>query len=572
MANLLRLVRFLFRSSQRLSASRAHVVLLIAAGVVAGLASTALIAVINAALSEEPGDRETAGWIFAGLCVLLPVARFVSQYLLIRLAQGVTYELRLDLSRKILHTSLRQLERLGPSRLLATLTDDISAIANTLTNVPLLCLHLAVVVSILGYMAWLSWPLFMMVLAALAVGIGSYRLPLSKALSHFRLGREGWDRLVGHFRGLTEGTKELQIHAARRDAFLSRQLEPEAETMRRHNVQGGTTYAIANSWGQVLFFFLIGLILFVLPARYGFGSEVGRGYTLAILYLLTPLDVILNLLPGLGRAVVAVDKVDELGISLDDGSLQPLALPANSGAADGWKSLELRGVTHVYQPGQEEEFQVGPIDLRLVPGELFFIVGGNGSGKTTLAKLILGLYEPDSGSLRLDGEPVTNESRDAYRQMFSVVFSDFFLFEELLGLESPDLDDNARMYLKQLHLDNKLRVEEGRLSTIDLSQGQRKRLALLTAYLEDRQIYLFDEWAADQDPEFKELFYYQLLPELRQRGKTVLVISHDDRYYPVADRILKLERGVVTYEGAMDGYLESLTRQSIPALPTAREN
>jgi putative ATP-binding cassette transporter len=191
---------------------------------------------------------------------------------------------------------------------------------------------------------------------------------------------------------------------------------------------------------------------------------------------------------------------------------------------------------------------LGPINLSFQPGELVFLIGGNGSGKTTLVKLVMGLYEPESGEIHLDGKPVTNENRDDYRQRFSVVFYDFYLFERLFGLEAKDLDAESQKYLDLLQLSHKLEIRNGRLSTVDLSQGQRKRLALLTAYLENRPIYIFDEWAADQDPQFKEIFYYQLLPELKDQGKTIIVISHDDRYYGLADRLIKLESGKLEYD------------------------
>ena len=150
---------------------------------------------------------------------------------------------------------------------------------------------------------------------------------------------------------------------------------------------------------------------------------------------------------------------------------------------------------------------------------------------------------PEAGEIRLDGEPVTNQNRDAYRQLFSAVFADFFIFDNLLGLEGADLDSRARGYLEQLHLKHTVRVTNGTLSTTAVSQGQRKRLALLTAYLEDRPFYLFDEWASDQDPHFKNLFYTKLLPDLKARGKTVLVITHDDQYFDQADRVIKLDYG-----------------------------
>jgi putative pyoverdin transport system ATP-binding/permease protein len=214
-----------------------------------------------------------------------------------------------------------------------------------------------------------------------------------------------------------------------------------------------------------------------------------------------------------------------------------------------WQRLAFKQVTHSYHRENEaSQFILGEINLTLQPGELVFIVGGNGSGKSTLAKLITGLYIPESGAIYLDDQVIDAEHREWYRQHFSVVFSDFYLFDRLLGLDQPNLDQQAYDYLQQLQLDRKVTIADGKLSTISLSQGQRKRLTLLTAYLEDRPIYLFDEWASDQDPVFKEVFYRQFLPQLKAKGKTVLVISHDDRYFATADRIIKLDYGQIEYD------------------------
>jgi putative pyoverdin transport system ATP-binding/permease protein len=173
------------------------------------------------------------------------------------------------------------------------------------------------------------------------------------------------------------------------------------------------------------------------------------------------------------------------------------------------------------------------------------VPGGNGSGKSTLAKLITGLYAPEAGELHLDGVPIDDANREWYRQHFSAVFSDFYLFDRLFSAQALTLDTQAQEYLSILELDRKVSVHNGQLSTTSLSQGQRKRLALLAAYLEDRPIYLFDEWAADQDPSFREVFYTQLLADLKQRGKTILVISHDDHYFHVGDRLIKLDYGQI---------------------------
>jgi putative ATP-binding cassette transporter len=256
-----------------------------------------------------------------------------------------------------------------------------------------------------------------------------------------------------------------------------------------------------------------------------------------------PLAGVMGSLSVFGRASASLTKVEKLGMSLAAHANEECPLTRPEPHRD-FSRLELVGVTRSYQHEKDDSnFMLGPVNLAFQPGEIVFLVGGNGSGKTTLAKILTGLYPPEAGEIRLDGRPITDANRDDYRQLFSAVFADFFLFENLLGLHAPDLDAQAHDYLAQLHLDHKVRVRDGRLSTTKLSQGQRKRLALLTAYLEDRPFYIFDEWASDQDPLFKELFYLQLLPELKARGKAVLVITHDDHYFHLADRMLKLDYG-----------------------------
>jgi putative ATP-binding cassette transporter len=252
-------------------------------------------------------------------------------------------------------------------------------------------------------------------------------------------------------------------------------------------------------------------------------------------------------MPNLTRANVAIKKIDTITNSLDEQLLIEAA--SDSEVKPSWNVLELSGIQHAYRRENEEsEFILGPIDLSIRSGELLFITGGNGSGKTTLAKLLVGLYIPQQGEISLDGQTITNELRDNYRQLFSVVFSDFYLFENLLGVSDFNVETKAQDYLEKLQLDHRVQIKERKLSTLELSQGQRKRLALLTAYLEDRPIYVFDEWAADQDPQFKEVFYFELLPKLKAAGKTAIVISHDDRYYHVADRVVKLNYGLIEFD------------------------
>jgi putative pyoverdin transport system ATP-binding/permease protein len=533
----MKIIKFFFQHS------RSSVLMSLTAGIVSGACNAALLAVINMGLKNTHASHNVI-WAFVGLCLLLPLTRYTAEILLSSLGQGALFRLRMQLCRQMLAAPLYHLEEIGPARLLTALTDDVPTITNAIGSIPLLCVNLALVVGCLVYMGTLSWILLTIVLGFMVFGIISYQLPILMVNNVFGQARKEANTLQSHFRALTQGTKELKIHHQRRQAFIADSLEGTSGAIQRYNLAGFKIYAAAASWGQTLVFVVVGLIVFLLPHLRQITGPTLTAYAITLLYLMTPLQVVMNLLPQVSRANIALKTVRELGFTLVSKGSEEVAEvgPATS----DWDKLELRGVTRSYRrEGEDESFVLGPINLTLKPGELVFITGGNGSGKTTLAKLLMALYPPESGTIYFQNQPVGPENQEFYRQHFSAVFSDFFLFDQLLGLLGPELDEQARKYLEQLKLSNKVQIKEGKFSTTDLSQGQRKRLALLTAYLEDRPIYVFDEWAADQDPYFKNIFYTQLLPALKARNKTVLVISHDDRYYYVADRIIKLDDGQI---------------------------
>lgn len=546
-----RAISFLLRYTRGIPKARLFVFLVIVTGIISGLCNTALIAVINAALTRGLSSAGSLVWPFIGLCIVFPITRFISSTLLAYLSTRATFEISTQLSRQILAAPLRKLEGIGPHRLLAALGADVSTVSNVLPVLPGVVINVAVVLGCLIYLAWLSPILLLGLLVFIAIGVFSYQIPLNKAATLFRLYRKQGDVLYGGYRAMVEGTKELKLHHGRSEAFHTRLLAPTAGAMAALNYKGQLMQSIAQSWGVLLSFIPIGLLIFLVPGLGSVRLEVAIGYTLTILYMAGPLQALVTMLPTITHANIAVEKIASLG-------LPPVAnaggaAPSQIGPVHSWQQLSLEGVTHTYYREKEESnFTLGPIDLTLRPGELIYLIGGNGSGKTTLAKLLCGLYVPETGDIRLNGQPITEENREFYRQHFTMLFSDFFLFDSLLGFETPSVDAQARRYLSMLQLDHKVQVNDGKLSTTDLSQGQRKRLALLNAYLEDRPIYIFDEWASDQDPIFRDVFYYELLSGLKSRGKTIIVISHDDRYYNLGDRIVKLDYGNVVYDQAVD--------------------
>jgi putative ATP-binding cassette transporter len=531
------MIRFL------LARSRPVLFLTILFGGLSGVMNTAMLALLNSALFRPAGST---GWLlgmFIVLCAVAPLTRVLSELLLMKLGQDAIFSLRTEMVRQVLAVPLHWLEQNGTHRILSMLTDDLSHLAEVVALVPVLCVNIAVVVSCFIYMGCLKWQLLLAVLGFMALGVVTYRFGVRRADPHFQRGRQTENDLQKHYQGLLFGMKELKLHRQRREVFLTQILDKAAHVFRAESIAGMRIYFVAASWGQLLIFVIIGVSIFGLRHALGAGAGVLSGFIMALFYMMTPLQVILNAAPGMARARIALENIHDLGITLAH-SASHERTAADTRDRHQPVRLTLCNVTYSHRGADSlDEFTVGPIDLTILPGELLFIVGGNGSGKTTLAKLIVGLYSPAQGELWYNDQRVTDKNRDCYRQCFSGVFSDFFLFESLLGLDPAQLDDRVREYIFRLRLQDKVRVQDGVFSTTALSQGQRKRLALLTCCLEGRPVLFFDEWAADQDPSFKEFFYYTILPGLKAEGKTIIVISHDDRYYGIADRIIHLESG-----------------------------
>jgi putative ATP-binding cassette transporter len=537
----LALLRFLLRHSRR------TMLVMVGAGIASGLLSIGVVALINHALHARDALAPLMAAGFALLVAAKIASAASSQLLLTRFSQGTILDLSLSLCNQILRAPLRRLEREGSGRILAVLTDDVSTVTWAVQCIPKLATNLAVVLGCGLYLAWLSWQMFLWAAAVTLLGAAIYKAINERAFSIIVEAREARSRLFEHFRTLTSGIKELMMHRARREEYVETQLRPAGDDYRRSNLEATIRHTLAEAWVQFLLYALIGILIFAYPAVNRPPVETLTGYVFAILYVMGPLWAIIGTLPAVMRGQVALQKIQDLGMSLE-----PYVTPVTSHgrelpAASAGSAVEMKRVTFQYEAtaGEEAPFVLGPIDFRLAPGELVFVVGGNGSGKSTFAKVLTGLYTPQSGALLIGGAEVTPQTQEAYRENFSAMFSDFHLFEKLLGIASPDLEAATRQYLRLLQIDGKVSLQERGFSTVDLSQGQRKRLALVTAYLEDRPFYLFDEWAADQDPEYKQIFYSKLLPELRQRGKGVVVITHDDRYFSLGDRVVKLEEGKV---------------------------
>lgn len=503
-----------------------------------------LVTQINAALTAgSSSERTQLALRFAVIAIAAMLAQMMSSVLFERLAQRAHAELRRFICARVMNTPLRRLEEIGGPRVQSALSEHSNHVAEFFVSFPTILINVVIVGGCLVYMAWLSLPVFMT--AALVIGLGSlgYHVAHLRAISHLEAASKEQDSLFGHFRSLIDGAKELRLNASKRDKFANTVLNQSIDTVRRERAFGMSVFVLSAAWGNFLIYAFIGLVLFLLVGDVPNRAHVMTGFALVFLYMVAPLENLLLNLPRANMAKVSAERIDEITCQLT----QEEEIDRQEISSHPFEGLALRDVSHrYYHEGMDDLFTLGPISLAFAPGQINYLVGGNGSGKTTLAKLLVGLYEPEEGSTILNGREISTADRNAYRQLFSSVFSDFHLFDRLLDVSSVEHDARGNALLRKFHLQHKVQVRDGAFTTRALSQGQRKRLALVVAYMEDRPFLVFDEWAADQDPVFKEVFYRELLPELKSQGKTLLVITHDDRYFNLADRLIRMENGQIT--------------------------
>jgi putative ATP-binding cassette transporter len=479
---------------------------------------------------------EGAGWLIAVLAT-----GAVSQFILARLGGDLVAQLRIDLSRRFIDLEYEKLAN-EKHAIFGSLIEDVASIAPLVLVAPLLAYNGLLVVLYASYLASVSPPLLGILAAFLGVTV-VVSLALERFLRRrFDALREANEKVFEYFRYLSEGKKELALNAARARHVAEELIRPAIGRSRRLMIQVHTGLGFNEAWSSAVIYASVFVIVYVGYASLALPQATLMRFVIGALFLSGPVAFIVSAARQVGVGTASLRHLQRVGLDLG-GDVDPPAREADTGIGDEWRSIALRGATYAYAGEEDGRVALGPVDMEIRRGELLFIVGGNGSGKSTLLLLLASLLTPRTGELVVDGVPL-NRDRQRHRERFTGVFGDFFLFPHVLDVAGHPLpDERIRTLLVSLGLGSQVEVTQGELSKLTLSTGQRKRLALLQCYAEDRDIFFFDEWAADQDAHFRDYFYRSLLPELKARGKTVVAITHDDRYFSLADRVVKLEAG-----------------------------
>lgn len=479
--------------------------------------------------------------LFFLFCAFILLTKATSVILVNNIAKSAASELRINIAKKINHMMIDNVESVGFPRLLNILIDDVNNVAAAALAIPILLVSMVTVVGMLGYLAILNFYIFLLVLAAICLGVFMFQVPISLAEGLYDKARTLRDTIQEGIRGLVMGVYELKLSRSKSIAYIEDELiVPQKQSMRLEKIGDAIIHLAANS-SDLLSFFIIGLVVFVLPRYINFPASESYGVVMVLLYIAGPVGGILAMLQKLKVGQVALAHIHALTDFEDE------VFDGTAAATLGpWTEFRVQGVTYKYPvqgPDQENSFSLDPVSLSFRPGQINFIVGGNGSGKSTLSKLLSLHYLPAAGGVFFDGVRIDAANIVQARSRISVIFSNYHLFRKLYR-EHTNVDEaRINSYLESLGLKGKTEFINGHFTTTKLSDGQRRRLALLVALLEDKDIYIFDEWAADQDPGFKSIFYRDILKDMKNDNKLVIVITHDDRYFDCADRVIFMEDG-----------------------------
>ena len=520
-----------------------------------GISNAAILAAINAAAAQSTVEGKPSLW--SGILFIISLFIFIKtqNYILIASTveiQAIIHKVRLRLMDQVRQSELVPLEAIGRASIVAAITRDTATLTQAANTLAFAAQGSVLIVFIAIYVAYLSLLAFTLSIIIVGLAAALFHSKSRQLAMGARQAGEWENRLFDRLIDLLDGFKEVRLNRSRSEDLFDDVVEV-SRTAANIKIRTESETFKRMIFSQTSMYILLGAVVFIVPI---FSETAGASITkttTALLFVVGACFGLVQSIPMLTAANTAADNIEQLEARLR--ATAAAVEPSVAEPAKRFDSIEMRGIVFRYvDRWSEATFQIGPLDFTLSSGDLVFITGGNGSGKSTFLRVLAGLYKPDSGEVMLNGVRVNDRTRESYRELISAIFADYHLFRRLYGISDPDPIELERL-LTQFRLQDKTGLTEGEFRTLDLSGGQRKRLALIVSLLEKRPILLLDEWTAEQDPEFRRKFYDELLPALTHAGKTVVVITHDDRYldeWKLPARRLRMDEGRFVEQYSME--------------------
>lgn len=515
--------------------------------ILSAFSSIALIFIINMAADQASDPQKSVNLRYFALFMIAFIIFFISKRVSfvksMAIVENIVKNLRIRISDKVRYANLESIESIGLAQIQTRLSTDTLTVSNA--SYIMISAVQGIMMFFFGmiYILYLSRSAFFLTLGGLIAGILVYKFYNDIVVKQIDKSIKHDDMFFKSLLNIIEGFNELKINRKKSDAVIHYHsiIVKENELVRN-----STNEVFANSSILIQFFayLLLGCVVFVLPQFSNSHSDVVTKLVSVLIFMMSPIDMITGAVPTYSRANRSAHFLQQLEVEIDK-----MADYSPYEEKYDFKTFDKIAVSQMYFHYKDEDgkplFGVGPFDFETNKGEILFIRGGNGSGKSTIVKLFTRLYRADGGFIQVDKTIINHHNIKNYQNLFAMVLSDFHLFDRMYGIDNIDLD-RLNHLLQEMDLIKKITYKNGRFSNINLSTGQRKRLALVMALMENKPIYVLDEWAADQDPEFREYFYMSILPELKAEGKTVIAVTHDEKYFHCADRIIKIEDGQIS--------------------------
>ncbi|MDQ7091564.1 MAG: cyclic peptide export ABC transporter [Methylococcales bacterium] len=509
---------------------------------VSGIANGLLLAIINLAAAQVY-NRELSARLFVVYIIALLLFIYTQKIAFVKSINAVEkalHHVKLRITDKIRRVDLRFIEHNPEIGNYTALTQDSTLISQAAMKIVMAAQSLLVLLFSSIYLAMLSPLSFMLTLVMIGVGVFTFFSHYEQTSIELDMAEKKEAEFLNRFTAMQHGFKELQVNRCENDDMFNH-LTQSIKDAKRYKVSANTRLFFAAMLGNFVFYLLLLLVVSLFPLFIETTSAEAHKVVATILFIFGPVGMFTGALSMVMKTESAIKNLYGLEEKLDS-SIQSQK-PQEPEKYQHFNTIRLENLRfHYTDPQGHKLFLSGPHNLTIQRDEMIFIVGGNGSGKSTFLKLLMGLYHSDQGHIYVDDERISPENYPSYQALYSIVLTDFYLFDRVYGL--PDVKESeVNDWLKRLQLDKKTHYENQRFTNIDLSTGQKKRLAFIIAVLKNRPICIFDELAADQDPEFRQRFYEEILPDLKAEGRLVIVVSHDDKYFHLADRIIKLEDG-----------------------------
>ena len=519
-------------------------------GIVNGLA---ISVAVHTVFMIRPGEVNVHQMIKLAACI---VCFWISkEYVLnrtISIVEDIVERIRYRILDKIRGTELLRFEQMDSGRIFSTLSTDAITISMSAAAAINACSSLVMLLFIVLLIGAASMHALLITGGMILLAVFFYLRKSKDVAAQLIAASIRENTFYDNLNGVLNGFKEFKLNRAKADDFYQNELAEVITDTSKLRVKAGKTLNQSVLIGQTFLFFTIAALLFLLPTIKPTDVSIIGILVPVILFSAGPIGEIVAAIPAVSKAQASIYNIQSLEQAID-ANVSQVEKEAETAPLNPVKleKVELRGISFQYPKNGSRPFTIQPFDFDLTPGEIVFVVGGNGSGKSTFLKLLTGLYRPEAGTISMNGSPVDVLNIADYRNLFSTIFTDFYLFKRILGVKDVELKPTREM-LEEFELAGKTEISNGMISDINLSTGQKKRLALIIATLDDRPICIFDEWAADQDPVFRKYFYDSILPALKKRGKTVVAVTHDDHYFDRADRIYEMDYGsFVPFSGGL---------------------